>query len=51
MKRIARAVAIGAMTIGLAAGVGMPAQATTGETPPRGLCAADWGIPMPCQMF
>lgn len=48
MKRIARAFAIGTITIGLAAGVTAPAQA---DTPPRGLCAADWGIPKHCQMF
>lgn len=44
MKRIARAVVIGTITIGMAAGAAAPAQA-------KGLCDADWGIPKPCQMF
>lgn len=45
MKRISRAIAIGAITIGMAAGAAAPAQAT-------GLCSADWGgVHMPCKMF
>lgn len=45
MKRIARALAIGTLTFGMAAGLAVaPAQA-------KGLCSADWGIPMPCKMF
>lgn len=45
MKRIARAVVIGTIAIGMATGAAAPAQAT-------GLCSADWsGWPKPCQMF
>lgn len=45
MKRIARAVVVGTITVGMAVGMSAPAQA-------KGLCSAYWaGIHMPCQMF